>query len=551
MKQKTILYVYPFRDEYNQENLNELLEKTSMKVINEKSKTIDTNHPLLPDYHSETLREYQQKMYIEFDMEGEFGSEENIQFVNKFFQQPILNKKSKRFPQWIAYPPLDRLKTEVGVRFTKNGKNLKHQYPIYIVSKGRPDNCKTAEFFTRIGINDFKIVIEEQEFEDYNKFYLEDNLLILDKSFQENYKTLDDLGLSKSVGPGPARNFCWEDSIKNGFSHHWVFDDNITRFDYYNNNLYKRVLDSSLFYLFEEYVKSHKNIRLAGLNYDKFITRKSCNPIEIKNTRIYSMLFIDNSLPFRWEGRYNEDTILSLKVLNKGWGTCQFNMLQGAKMVTQVLKGGNSAEFYFKEGTLPKSIMLVDECPNDAKLSYKFGRWHHEVNYNKFKHIEYEPFDVEPEEVEVIEYNFDSKKFAKSNVTSIIPDIEFSQEKWERLQDGLSNKSQVQAQKENIELDPNITYFTGFVVRERSKNKTFIIDTDFTDVESLGTENDIMVLSEYPYAVEIAKYCFKNKINMFDIVKENKSIEQTIQETKNKLNSNDKIIEKVKNTNLF
>lgn len=542
MTQKTILYIYPFRDEFNQENLDRLLEKTSTKTINEKSKTIDTIHPKLPKYHSETLREYNQKMYIEFETKEEFGSEENIKFINELFQQPILNKKSKRFPQWIAYPPLDRLKTEVGVRFTKNGKNLKHQYPIYIVSKGRADSCKTAEFFTRIGVNDFKIVIEEQEFRQYNKFYLEDNLLILDKSFQENYKTLDNLGLTKSVGPGAARNFCWEDSIKNGFSHHWVFDDNITRFDYYNNNLYKRVLDSSMFYLFEEYVKSHKNIRLAGLNYDKFITRKSCNPIEIKNTRIYSMLFIDNSLPFRWEGRYNEDTILSLKVLNKGWGTCQFNMLQGAKMVTQVLKGGNSAEFYFKEGTLPKSIMLVNEFPNDAKLSYKFGRWHHEVPYSKFKHIKFDPIKSKFEDIKVIEYDFVAKDFSKSNVTSIIPDIKFSNEKWDRLQKGVSLKPKIEIK--NIS-EINETYFTGFVVRKLSKNKTFISDITFSNIQSLGTENDIMVLSEYPYAVEIVKYCFENKINIFDITKNNRSLEQTIYETINKLDKKDKVIEKL------
>ena len=49
------------------------------------------------------------------------------------------------------------------------------------------------------------------------------------------------------------------------------------------------------------------------------------------------------------------------------------------------MRGGNSKEFYDIEGTLPKSQMIVDLHPDIAKLSWRFNRWHHYINYSSFK----------------------------------------------------------------------------------------------------------------------------------------------------------------------
>ena len=103
------------------------------------------------------------------------------------------------------------------------------------------------------------------------------------------------------------------------------------------------------------------------------------------NTRIYSFLLIRNDIPYRWRGRYNEDTDLSLRVLKDGWCTVQFNAYLAAKITTQKVKGGNTEEFYAKEGTLNKSKMLEDMHPDVAKVVWKFSRWHHEVDYSGFK----------------------------------------------------------------------------------------------------------------------------------------------------------------------
>lgn len=105
----------------------------------------------------------------------------------------------------------------------------------------------------------------------------------------------------------------------------------------------------------------------------------------MKNTRIYSCNLIRNDIPYRWRGRYNEDTDLSLRILKDGFCTIQFNAFLQGKVVTQQIKGGNTEVFYSKEGTFNKSKMLEELHPDVAKVVYKFGRIHHFVDYTPFK----------------------------------------------------------------------------------------------------------------------------------------------------------------------
>ena len=72
-------------------------------------------------------------------------------------------------------------------------------------------------------------------------------------------------------------------------------------------------------------------------------------------------------------------------MLKAGWCTVQFYAFLQEKISTQMIPGGNTAEFYSKEGTLPKSKMQVLLHPDVSRLTWKFGRWHHEVDYRPFK----------------------------------------------------------------------------------------------------------------------------------------------------------------------
>jgi hypothetical protein len=124
---------------------------------------------------------------------------------------------------------------------------------------------------------------------------------------------------------------------------------------------------------------------MAGPQYEMFMPRRYKAPPFILNTRIYSCNLIKNSIPFRWRARYNEDTDLSLRILKAGRCTVLFYAFLQKKVATQIMPGGNTDEFYAKEGTLPKSEMLVKLHPDVATLVMKCGRPHHHVDYSRFK----------------------------------------------------------------------------------------------------------------------------------------------------------------------
>jgi hypothetical protein len=162
-------------------------------------------------------------------------------------------------------------------------------------------------------------------------------------------------------------------------------DDNIRVFARLNDNAKVYVSDGTIFRCMEDFVGRYSNVAMAGPNYWMFAKRKQTLPPFILNTRIYSCNLIRNDLPFRWRGRYNEDTDLSLRMLKAGWCTVQFNAFLQYKSPTQSVRGGNMADFYAVEGTLPKSQMLVDMHPDVARLTWKFKRAHHEVDYKPFR----------------------------------------------------------------------------------------------------------------------------------------------------------------------
>ena len=255
--------------------------------------------------------------------------------------------------------------------WVSNWSNPNPRYPMYIVSKGRGDSRLTSRFFEKINVP-YYIVIEPQDFDEYACVIDESKILVLPFS-------------NHGDGPGRARNWCWDHSIENGYKRHWVFDDNITEFSRLYRHRKLPISDGGMFRVIEEFVDRFKNVPISGLQYDFFTPDKGAFPPFILNTRIYSALLIENSCPFRWRGRYNEDTILSLDVLKAGLCTMQFYCLLQGKSPTQKLGGGNTTEFYASEGTYNKSKMLEMAHPDVAKTVWKFNRWHHEVNYRPFR----------------------------------------------------------------------------------------------------------------------------------------------------------------------
>ena len=257
------------------------------------------------------------------------------------------------------------------------------RYPIYIVSKGRWKNRLTSKALNVMGIP-YKIVVEQDQLPMYQAEVGSDRCLVLPQRYLDEYDTCDDLGDTKSKGPGAARNFVWDHATELGSKRHWVMDDNLDAFHRLNRNIKRESDTPAIFAAMEDFVDRYENVPVAGPNYYSFVKSSDGVPAFVTNTRIYSCLLIQNDAPYRWRGRYNEDTDLSLRVLKDGLCTIQFNAFLQGKVTTQRMKGGNTDEFYALEGTKAKSQMLADLHPDVAKVVWRFNRWHHHVDYKPF-----------------------------------------------------------------------------------------------------------------------------------------------------------------------
>lgn len=259
------------------------------------------------------------------------------------------------------------------------------RFPLYIPSKSRAEIATTPRALDRMGVP-YRIVVEEQQLAEYERFHAPEKLLVLDPEYQRSYDMCGDFPATASRGSGPARNFIWEHSISEGAPWHWIMDDNIQYFARFHENARITQGDGTGFNAMETFALRFKNVAMAGPQYFMFAPSRKRLPPYVTGTRIYSCNLIRNDLPFRWRGRYNEDTILSLDMLKAGWTTVQFNAFLQFKSPTGQFAGGNMEAFYEEEGTSPKSEMLVREHPDVARLMWRFGRPHHFVDYSRFLH---------------------------------------------------------------------------------------------------------------------------------------------------------------------
>jgi hypothetical protein len=253
-------------------------------------------------------------------------------------------------------------------------------FPVYIPSKGRASKCITMRALDEMGVP-YRVVVEEFERAAYTAALGASRVLVLDPEYQRRYDTFDTLGMTKSVGPGAARNFIWDHAISQGAAWHWVLDDNIHNFEQRTKRGRINVLDGTIFALMETFALRYTNVGMAGPTYRMFCPDATKRPPFTLNTRIYSCNLIRNDVPLRWRGRYNEDTDLSLRMLKSGWCTVLFNGFLQDKLATQTVGGGNTADFYSREGTGPKSKMLYAMHPDVVKVVKRYGRVHHHIDY--------------------------------------------------------------------------------------------------------------------------------------------------------------------------
>lgn len=246
------------------------------------------------------------------------------------------------------------------------------RFPVYIISKGRWQRRQTVRTLESMSVP-FRIVIEPQEYAEYSAVIDPSKILVLPFS---------------NLGQGsiPARNWVWEHSISEGHTWHWILDDNIESVERFNNNTKVKCQTGTPFYIIEDFVLRYENIAQAGMNYAIFCPDKEARPALRFNIRVYSCILIRNDVPYRWRGRYNEDTDLSIRMLKDGWVTVLFNAFLIGKRATMTQGGGNAGIYSETDNRFEFAKSLQDQHPDIVSITKKFGRWHHQVNYKPFKY---------------------------------------------------------------------------------------------------------------------------------------------------------------------
>jgi hypothetical protein len=258
------------------------------------------------------------------------------------------------------------------------GPKTESRYPVCIPSKGRWDNHRTAKCLDGMGVS-YRFFVEETEADLYAQSIRPDRLVVL---------PFHDLG----QGSIPARNFIWEFCREREWDRHWVVDDNIVSFGRTTMNRRLCVRGGGFFNAMEDFVDRFDNVALAGPHERGFVTDRHPKAPFVLNSRIYSCILIDTTMPLRWRGKYNEDTDLSLRVLKAGKCTVLFRALIMEKLNTASggperapVKGGNAEKLYATgDYRLEFAKSLRRQHPDVVKVVWRFNRWHHLVDYRPF-----------------------------------------------------------------------------------------------------------------------------------------------------------------------
>lgn len=252
------------------------------------------------------------------------------------------------------------------------------KYPVFVISKGRADSCLTVRELSAMEVP-FFLIVEPQELQSYKAKWPDAEIITTPFS-------------NLNQGSIPSRNFVWQLAEQMEAKRHWILDDNIEGFHRLHLNEKFKVADGTIFRCCEDFVDRFENVPMAGMNYYSFCKKTDAVPPFYINTRIYSCILLETARPERWRGRYNEDTDLSLRFLKQGLCTILFNAFLCGKVTTMRMRGGNTDEIYADTNQRREfAESLAEQHPDVAKVTFKFGRWHHHVDYRPFKRNRLKP----------------------------------------------------------------------------------------------------------------------------------------------------------------
>lgn len=310
--------------------------------------------------------------------------------------------------KWLWYPPKGYANWR---RFRwQNEPPVMPRFPVYVPTKGRWETPFTIRTFEALGVP-FRAVVEAQEAEAYARVVADPSCILVLPH--------------RDKGLVATRNWIWDHAAAAGARKFWTFDDNIQGLYRLNRNAKIQPTSGVFLRAIEDWADRYSNLPVVGMQYELFASRRERHPPLCLNARVYSNMLIETDYreedgrPFRNEGFYNDDTDLCLRIFKRGHCTALFYAFLINKIATMTVSGGMTTH-YRKVGELdPKWRELAEEVhrrglyqseedagvdeerltdgrwrmaaelaakhPDVTRISRKWGRWQHHVDYTDFE----------------------------------------------------------------------------------------------------------------------------------------------------------------------
>jgi len=101
----------------------------------------------------------------------------------------------------------------------------------------------------------------------------------------------------------------------------------------------------------EDYIERYTNVGIVSHNFGPLTRENDARTIIVENGKCYSSMLVPTTNDIRFRYKHQEDNLISMEYISKGYTTLCFNHIQYNKDTSGINTGGNHEEIYkVKEG---------------------------------------------------------------------------------------------------------------------------------------------------------------------------------------------------------
>tara|TARA_R110001592_G_scaffold361604_3_gene672728 strand:- start:12393 stop:13772 length:1380 start_codon:yes stop_codon:yes gene_type:complete len=212
-------------------------------------------------------------------------------------------------------------------------------FPICIVTYDRAENDRglTHLLLSKMKINHY-LFVEPAEVEKYDKW--------INKTYGKIIVGNRDYSITDKMGSTPMRNQILDWGLSQGFERVWMLDDNIKGYTRLYQGVKNNILSGEIFSSVESYISMYDNVGVVSHNFNPLIMEGDCRAIFCKNGKCYSSMLIKTDPELRFGYRHQEDNMMSIHSVLKGYCNLCFNHIMYDKNTSGETKGGNQKDIY-------------------------------------------------------------------------------------------------------------------------------------------------------------------------------------------------------------